>query len=1143
MNVWCNANSVIMGDFNIILTSKDASRNNVFVGDSSRRTLKEMMENNQLTDIWRVLHPWERTFSRRQMVLNKLKQSRIDLALVSSRNVKIIRDVEYVNNTWSDHAGIKLVVGGREGKFNRGSWCFNASSLSDIEFKRSMRVFLKRVMDEWNEDASMNVWWESVKVRIKNKCIRYGIEKRRREDREEENLRKQLNEEIKILDDDGNGCTEKYVDLKEKLSAIEVAKCRGAAIRSRIQYMYEGEKSTAFFLGLEKQKQNKTEIKEILDHNGKVIKKSDEILKVVRSYYENLFKKDECDECCVDEALAALKKTLSVEDKEWCDCEFTENEIKCAIEGLNKNRSPGSDGLTAEFYGEFKDILVPIMGKLCKYIDKTGCVPESMSVGVITIFFKNKGDVRNLDNYRPISLLNTDYKIIAKIIANRIREVVGTLINKTQTYSTPGRDIGDSILTVKQVIRDMEGEGGLWLGIDLNKAFDRVDQSFLGRVLDRFGFGTKLRGWVGLLYEGARSKIKCNGELTETFEINRSVRQGCPMSALLYSLVAEPLAALISGDKRVCGIGKQNIRLTQYADDVNIMVKKEEDIDLVLKHIKTYERASGAKINMQKSEIMGMGRNKNLNNKWGFRIVEDKRKVLGVYVGRNEDECDDTTWREVINKIQKTLGMWRARGLLLRGRVAVTNALVLSQVNHALSTCALPAWAEQRIAKVVRDFIWRSKAASIAHRTLIGARDRGGLGLMDVLAKRTALRTRLIGKFRDPSREVDWKNHFMHWLSSFGLRNEDNLLRAHSPVVFIHLPRFFQEVLNAWFLLFGKTSLVCKSRASVLRLPFLSSPYFKQGEGGVIKCVALERAGLERVGDLVDRGGRWDEERVLRIVRGKGITYRRGVIVRVLERVEECVMSKWGDGFRNRVGQDDAVRISLCMGGKTHAITNVTTKIWYKQALTHRVQKPTCESKWTDTYPGITSNTLWKYIGIPHTPHSIFDLDFKIRHRRIFTCIVLHQMHRKVYERTCKVCEDEDEDVNHLLVYCSELVDFWGKIKELLGGCSVTDCWEDRGWELTVLLGVDKKYKNWGVINMILGFARRAIFNRRNYALYENRKLDVWKLYVNEWKRHLRMMYVVNESLFISMFVESTSVCDVDESGIVWRSKKGIVWG
>ena len=114
---------------------------------------------------------------------------------------------------------------------------------------------------------------------------------------------------------------------------------------------------------------------------------------------------------------------------------------------------------------------------------------------------------------------------------------------------------------------------------------------------------------------------------------------------------------------------------------------------------------------------------------------------------------------------------------------------------------------------------------------------------MDILAKRTALRTKLIGKFRDPSREVDWRNHFMHWLSSFGLRNEDNLLRAHSPVVFIHLPRFFQEVLNAWFLLFGETSLVCKSRASVLRLPFLSSPYFKQGGGGSLSVWPLRGQG------------------------------------------------------------------------------------------------------------------------------------------------------------------------------------------------------------------------------------------------------------------------------------------------------------
>ena len=114
LNVWCNPNCMIVGDFNVILTRSDLSRNNTFKGDSTRRTLRDLMENYQLVDIWRVLHPWKRVFSRRQLVANTLKQSRIDFVLVQSGNVKLIKSVEYINNTWSDHAGIRLEVGGRE---------------------------------------------------------------------------------------------------------------------------------------------------------------------------------------------------------------------------------------------------------------------------------------------------------------------------------------------------------------------------------------------------------------------------------------------------------------------------------------------------------------------------------------------------------------------------------------------------------------------------------------------------------------------------------------------------------------------------------------------------------------------------------------------------------------------------------------------------------------------------------------------------------------------------------------------------------------------------------------------------------------------------------------------------------------------
>ena len=143
LNVWCNPNCMIVGDFNVILTRSDLSRNNTFKGDSTRRTLRDLMENYQLVDIWRVLHPWKRVFSRRQLVANTLKQSRIDFVLVQSGNVKLIKSVEYINNTWSDHAGIRLEVGGRGGSVNQRPWCFNASFLGDAVFVKSMGVFFE----------------------------------------------------------------------------------------------------------------------------------------------------------------------------------------------------------------------------------------------------------------------------------------------------------------------------------------------------------------------------------------------------------------------------------------------------------------------------------------------------------------------------------------------------------------------------------------------------------------------------------------------------------------------------------------------------------------------------------------------------------------------------------------------------------------------------------------------------------------------------------------------------------------------------------------------------------------------------------------------------------------------------------------
>lgn len=256
-------------------------------------------------------------------------------------------------------------------------------------------------------------------------------------------------------------------------------------------------------------------------------------------------------------------------------------------------------------------MLVPILLDLFSQIEKNQPVPESMALGVITLVYKQKGSKELLGNYRPISLLNTDYKIIMKILAGRFKEVLASIVEPTQAYAVPGREVSDSVCAIRDIMEHMktDGKGGIILSLDFNKAFDRVEHDFLFSVLNKVGFGKRVRSWIELMYSNARSRVKCNGLLTDPFDLERSVRQGCPMSSILYTLVAEPLAVLLKSDKGINSVelpdGLCSV-VQQFADDTTIMVRDMVSVDRVISLVNFYGRASGSRINMEKSEIMFM---------------------------------------------------------------------------------------------------------------------------------------------------------------------------------------------------------------------------------------------------------------------------------------------------------------------------------------------------------------------------------------------------------------------------------------------------------------------------------------------------------------------------------------------------------
>ncbi len=162
---------------------------------------------------------------------------------------------------------------------------------------------------------------------------------------------------------------------------------------------------------------------------------------------------------------------------------------------------------------------------------------------LMKLIYKRKGSKNMLNNFRPITMLNTDMKILAKILP--------TIITTNQAYGVKGRDIADITRGIRDIISVLNErqENGYFINLDFEKTLDRVEHSFLFAVLEHFGFGKNVKEWIKILDKNVMTKVKCNGFLTEPFKITRSIRQGCPLSAQVYTLVAEPLGLMIKNDK------------------------------------------------------------------------------------------------------------------------------------------------------------------------------------------------------------------------------------------------------------------------------------------------------------------------------------------------------------------------------------------------------------------------------------------------------------------------------------------------------------------------------------------------------------------------------------------------------------------
>lgn len=247
------------------------------------------------------------------------------------------------------------------------------------------------------------------------------------------------------------------------------------------------------------------------------------------------------------ELLSFVSKFVSREDARRCDLDFSDEELFSALQALPNGKAPGADGIPREFYAKYWEALKGDVSRMVNHAWKNGSLSPLVNEGLITLIPKNVAREKPQD-WRPITLLNTSYKILAKALALRIKYILPRLVGGEQFGFVHGRSIFENILNVAGAIDYVcdTGLSAVMLNVDMDKAYDRVEWSYVVAGLEKMGFGSNFRRMISTIFSNASVKVLVNGEVVGSFVVKQSIRQGCPIAPLLYAIITEPFIACMA---------------------------------------------------------------------------------------------------------------------------------------------------------------------------------------------------------------------------------------------------------------------------------------------------------------------------------------------------------------------------------------------------------------------------------------------------------------------------------------------------------------------------------------------------------------------------------------------------------------------
>ncbi|KAL5567922.1 hypothetical protein UlMin_024497 [Ulmus minor] len=511
-----------------------------------------------------------------------------------------------------------------------------------------------------------------------------------------------------------------HLRLERTLDALRYKEERYWKQRSKDLWLKCGDKNSKFFHQKASARKAKNSISGLLDENGEWCEKEEGLALIIESYFKSLFTSSSPSATNYDRVLDTIEPKITPQLNRQLERDFEAEDVRTAVFQMAPTKSPGADGMSAIFYQKFWPTVGEEITSACLGFVNGGHPLGSINETIITLLPKIKNPTR-ITEFRPISLCNVLYKIISKMLANRLRKIMDSVISQEQSAFIPGRLISDNAIIgfecLHAIKRQKTKKNFLALKLDMAKAYDRVEWGFIYKIMNKLGFSEVWTNKIMACISSVSYSFQFNGQRVGHLIPSRGLRQGDPLSPYLFLLCGEGLSSLLHHYEQSgliqglrCGLRGPTISHLFFADDSLLFFEAKSSACSALKEaLDYYETASGQAVNLSKSAVC-FGPNLpevdavDLTACLGVPRVRCHEKYLGLpcYTGKNKQGIFSSIKDRVWNK----LSGWKSKLLSAGGREVLAKSIIQAIPAYSMSLFKIPSTLIKELHRLCAQFWW-----------------------------------------------------------------------------------------------------------------------------------------------------------------------------------------------------------------------------------------------------------------------------------------------------------------------------------------------------------------------------------------------------------------------------------------------------